>query len=103
MESIEVVFVVVAMEDFRVHQMDVKITFLNERLLKEIYICNNQRALWSNVRRIWYVNLKNLCMVWNNIFMNGTIRLMHISYFKCLKRVLLTIMFILRKPKKTFM
>ncbi len=100
MESIEVVFVVVAIEDFWVHQLDVKITFLNEHLLEDIYICNNQRALWSRVRRIWYVNFKNLCMVWNNIFMNGTIRLMHISYFKHLKGAMLTIMFILRELKK---
>jgi hypothetical protein len=52
MESIEVVFVVVAIEDFWVRQLDVKITFLNEHLLEDIYICNNQRALWSRVRRI---------------------------------------------------
>ncbi len=38
MESIEVVFVVAVVEDFQVHQMDVIITFLNEHLLKEIYM-----------------------------------------------------------------
>jgi hypothetical protein len=38
MESIEVVFVVVAIEDFWVHQLDVKITFLNEHLLEDIYM-----------------------------------------------------------------
>jgi hypothetical protein len=33
MESIKVVFAIAAIEDFLVHQMDVKITFLNEHLL----------------------------------------------------------------------
>jgi hypothetical protein len=43
--------------------------------------------LWSRVRRIWYVSLKNPCMVWGNLLMNGIIRLMHISYFGSLKGV----------------
>jgi hypothetical protein len=38
MESIEVMFVVATIEDFLVHQMDVKITFLNEHLLEKIYM-----------------------------------------------------------------
>jgi hypothetical protein len=38
MESIWIVFAIVAFEDFNVHQMDVKIAFLNEELWKDIYM-----------------------------------------------------------------
>ncbi len=38
MELIWIVFVVIAIQDFEVHQIDVKISFLNGNLWKEIYM-----------------------------------------------------------------
>jgi hypothetical protein len=38
------VFAILAIEDFKVHQMDVKITFLNVDISKEIYMCNIYRV-----------------------------------------------------------
>jgi hypothetical protein len=38
MESIWIVLATIATKDFKVHQMDVKIAFLNEDLWKEIYM-----------------------------------------------------------------
>jgi hypothetical protein len=62
-ESIRIVFAILAIKDLKVHQMDVKIIFLNVNLSKEIYICNISRVCGQKVRKIWYVNFKNLCMV----------------------------------------
>jgi hypothetical protein len=47
MESIWIVFVVVAIANLEMYQMDVKIAFLNGDLLVHICICNNHKALWS--------------------------------------------------------
>ncbi len=38
MEAIWVVRTIVAIKDFKVHQLDVKIVFLNGDILKEIYV-----------------------------------------------------------------
>jgi len=38
MELIWIVFAVIAIQDFEVHQIDVKISFLNGNLWKEIYM-----------------------------------------------------------------
>ncbi len=38
MESIQVVFVVTTIENFEVHQMNVKTIFLNGHILEEIYM-----------------------------------------------------------------
>jgi hypothetical protein len=38
MESIRIVFAILAIEDLEMHQMDVKITFLNGDISKEIYM-----------------------------------------------------------------
>jgi hypothetical protein len=51
------VLVVEAIEDLKMHQMDVKIALLME-IFQRRYICKGQRALWSRVRRIWYVSFK---------------------------------------------
>jgi hypothetical protein len=38
MESIQVVFVVTTIEDFEVHQLNVRTIFLNGHILDEIYM-----------------------------------------------------------------
>jgi len=40
-----VLIVVVVVEDLKVHQMDVKIAFLNEDILEEIYMECSQKSL----------------------------------------------------------
>ncbi len=77
MELIWIMLPTVAIEDLKVHQMDVKIAFLNEDLWKEIYM-QLLEVLCSRVKRIWYINFKNPCMVWSNLLVNGNTRLMHI-------------------------
>jgi hypothetical protein len=47
MESIWVVLIIVAIENFKMHQMNVKIAFLNGDFLIQICICNNHKVLWS--------------------------------------------------------
>jgi hypothetical protein len=47
MESIWIVFAIVAIANLKMCQMDVKIAFLNGDLLVQICICNNHKALWS--------------------------------------------------------
>jgi hypothetical protein len=42
-----VMLVIVAIENLELHQMDVKIAFINGDLLVQICICNNHKALWS--------------------------------------------------------
>jgi hypothetical protein len=41
MESIRIVFAIATIEDFKVHQVDVKIAFLNGDISIYIYIGNN--------------------------------------------------------------
>jgi hypothetical protein len=55
-----------------------------------IYIYNNQKALCSKVRKTCYVNWWNICMVWSNLLIHG----IYILFWRSLKGVLLTIMFI---------
>ncbi len=41
MESIEVFLTFATVQNLEVYQMDVKVTFFNDDVSKEIYICNN--------------------------------------------------------------
>jgi hypothetical protein len=42
MESVQLILAVVAHEDWRVHHMDVKTTFLNRDLVEEVYVRQRQ-------------------------------------------------------------
>jgi hypothetical protein len=65
MESIWVVFVVVAITNLKMYQMNVKIAFLNGDFLVQICICNNHKAYGQSKFKKYLYGLKQLPCKWN--------------------------------------
>jgi hypothetical protein len=74
--------------------------FFNGDLSKEIAIQYLKRFVFKGKKKL-YVSLWNFYVVWNNLFMHGITKLMHVFCLRNLKGVLLIIACISTKLKET--
>ena len=61
--SIRLFLSMVATHKWLLHELDIKNAFLSSDLQEEVYV--------GAITKIKYVTFKNLCMVWNKVYVHG--------------------------------